>query len=84
MADIYGDMLKDTVDIHLSPILKIISLPFENGCFPDNLKLAEVTPIFKKNNDLDKENCSPVCILFNMPKGFKKNNLQPNLCFHVR
>ena len=51
-----ADMLKVTLDmIHLSLITKIINLSFENGCFPDDLKLAEVSPIFKKNDDLDKE-----------------------------
>ena len=37
------DMLKVTLDRHLSPITKIINFSFENECFPDNLKLAEVT-----------------------------------------
>ena len=52
--------------------MKIINLSFENGCFPDNLKLAEVTLIFKKNDDLDKENHSSFCFLFNMPKDFER------------
>ena len=72
MADIYGDMLKGTLDINLSAIMKIINLSFENGCFPDNLKLAEVTLIFKKNVDLDKENHSSFCFLFNVPKDFER------------
>ena len=33
------------------------------GCFPDELKAAEVTQIFKKNDDLDKENYRPVSVL---------------------
>ena len=37
-----ADMVKVTLDIHLSLITKIINLLFENGCFPDDLKLAEV------------------------------------------
>ena len=37
-----ADMVKVTLDIHLSLITKIINLSFENGCFPDDLKLAEV------------------------------------------
>ena len=49
-------MLKVTLDKHLSLIKKIINLSLENGCFLDNLKLAEVSPIFKKNDDLDKKN----------------------------
>ena len=55
MGDIPADMLKVTLDVHLSVITKIINLLFENGCFPDDLKLAEVSPIFNKNDDLDKK-----------------------------
>ena len=47
MGDIPADMLKVTLDIHLSLITKIINLLLENGCFPEDLKLAEVSPIFK-------------------------------------
>ena len=65
-------MLKVTLIIHLSVIMKIINLLFENGCFPDNSKLVEVTPIFKKNDDLDKENYKPVSVLFNMSKVFER------------
>ena len=50
-------------DIHLPLITKIINLSFENGCFPGDLKLAEVSPIFKKKVDLDKENYRPVFYL---------------------
>ena len=55
MGDIPADMLKFTLDIHLWLIANIINLSFENECFPDDLKLTEVSPIFKKNDDLDKE-----------------------------
>ena len=72
MGDIPADMLKVTLDIHLSLITKIINLSFENGCFPDDLKLAEVSPIFKKNDDLDKENYRPVSVLFNVSKVFER------------
>ena len=42
VGDIREDLPKITLDIHLSLIIKIIHLTFENGCFPDDLKLAEV------------------------------------------
>ena len=45
---------------------------FENGCFRVDLKLAEVSLISKKNDDLDKENYSPVSVLFNVSKVFEK------------
>ena len=72
VGDIPADILKVTLDIHLSLITKIINLSFENACFPDDLKLAEVSPIFKKNDDLDKENHWPVSVLFNVSKVFEK------------
>ena len=65
-----ADMLKVTLDIHLSLITKIINLSFENGCFPDNLKLF--SPIFKKNDDLGKENSIPVSVFFNVSKIFER------------
>ena len=45
---------------------------FENGYFPDDLKLAEVSSIFKKNDDLDKENYRPVSVLLNVSKVFER------------
>ena len=72
VGDIPADILKVTLDIHLSLITKIINLSFENACLPDDLKLAELSPIFKKIDDLDKENSRPVSVLFYVPKFFKK------------
>ena len=72
VGDIPADMLKVTLDIHLSLITKIINLSFESGCLPDDLNLAEVSPIFKKNADLDKGNYRPVSVLFNVSKVFEK------------
>ena len=51
--------------------MKIINLSLGNGCFPDDLKLAEVSPILKKNN-LDKENYRPVIVLFKLSKVFER------------
>ena len=72
VGDIPADRLKVTLDIHLSLITKIINLSFENGCFPDDLKPAEVSPIFKRNDDLDKESYRPVSILFNVSNVFER------------
>ena len=72
VGDIPADMPEVTIDIHLSLITKIISFSFENGCFPDDLKLGEITPISKKNDDLDKENYRPASVLFNVSNVFGK------------
>ena len=42
VEDIAADILKSTVDIPPPFLTKIINYCFENGCFPDELKLAEV------------------------------------------
>ena len=56
------------VGIMLSLITKTINFSFENKCFPDDMKFLEVSPIFKKNNDVDKVYYRPVSILFNLSK----------------
>ena len=72
VADIPTVMLKWTVDIHLLFITKIIDFSFENSCFQDELKLAEVSPIFKNKDDLHKENDRPVSILSHASKVLEK------------
>ena len=72
VGDIPADVLKSTVNVHLPFITKVINVSFENGRFPDELKLAEVSPIFKNNGDLDKENYRPVSILSHASKVFER------------
>ena len=43
-----------------------------NGKFPDTLKRADVTPIFKKGNDNEKKNYRPVSMLSTFSKVFEK------------
>ena len=58
-------MLKSTTDVHASLLTKIINSSIRNGCFPHELKAAEVAPIFKKNDDLDNR---PVSVLPHVSK----------------
>ena len=60
VGDIPADMLKPTVDIHLPFITKIINLSF----VPDDIKLAEISPVYKKKDDLHKENYRSVSVLY--------------------
>ena len=40
--------------LDLSLITKIINWSFEDGRFPDDLKIAELDPIFTKNDDVSQ------------------------------
>ena len=68
VADIPADMLKSNFDIRLSFTTKIISLSFVNNCFPDDLKLTEVSPVLKKFDDLDNDNYKPASVLSHFSK----------------
>ena len=72
VGDIPVNMLKSTVDMHLHFITKIINLSFEKNHFTDDLKLAEVSPVFKKDDDLDEENYRNVSVLSYVPKVFER------------
>ena len=50
----------------------IINLLIEEGHFPDELKLAEVSLILKKKDDLDKDNYRPVSVLPYVSEVFEK------------
>ena len=44
----------------------------DNGIFPDFLKTANVTPVFKKGSRTDKKNYRPVSILPNLSKIYER------------
>ena len=45
-------------------------MAIDNNCYPDYL--AEVSLVFKKKDDLDKENYRPVSVLSHVSKVFKR------------
>jgi len=45
------------------PIRYLVNMSFSTSEFPNDLKAAEVTPIFKKNDRLKKENYRPISVL---------------------
>ena len=45
-------------------------MAIDNNCYPDYL--AEVSLVFKKKDDLDKENYGPVSVLSHVSKVFKR------------
>ena len=44
----------------------------DNNCYPNDLKLAEVSSVFKKKDDLDKENDRPLSVLSHVSKVFER------------
>ena len=54
-----------------SPIAFVINNSLSQCIFPDNMKCAEVSPIFKKNDKMNKTNFRPVSILTGLSKIFE-------------
>ena len=51
---------------------KLLNKMLRTGNFPDKLKLADITPVFKKNNPLEKANYRPVSVLPVVSKIFER------------
>ena len=51
------------VDSYISLFAAILDAPLDKGCFPNQLKFAEVTNVLKKDDELSKENYNPVSVL---------------------
>ena len=45
------------------PLTDCINSAILNGVFPDELKLADVTPLYKKSDSEDKTNHRPIRVL---------------------
>ena len=54
------------------PVSLIINLSFSSGTFPNNLKIANVIPIFKKDDCTICNNCRPISLLSNISKIIQK------------
>ena len=65
ILNIYSEVSADTTHNLFNDMLK-------TGNFPDNLELAEITPVFKKKNLLHKVNYRPVCVLPSILKVIEK------------
>ena len=66
VGDIRTDRFKQRNDIHLPIMAQINNMSINNNCCPDDLKFAEVSPIFKRKDDLYKENDRLVSVLFRL------------------
>ena len=72
IEDIPIKILKNSIHIYSEKLTNIFNECLINGKFSDTLKRADVTPIFKKGNDNEKENYHPVSVLSTFSKVFEK------------
>ena len=57
------NIIKQTYSGMIGPLCYIINVSFDNGHVPDELKIANVVPIFKKGDATLIKNYRPISIL---------------------
>ena len=72
-GDIPAKILKESIYIYLNELITdIINSSLRTGYFPEELKMGEIFPMYKKKDSLDKANYRPVRILSHLSKVFKR------------
>ena len=61
-------IIKDNYDIFAYKIFTDFNTSINDGSFPSNQKYADVSPVYKKGDKLDKSNYRPVSILSTLSK----------------
>ena len=69
---LYKSLKSLSTDELAEPLLLIINQSFTQGQFPNELKLAKVTPVYKKDNVHHFDNYRPVSVLSSVSKVFEK------------
>ena len=71
-SDIPTKIIKEFDDLFAIFITENFNLCLNKGEFPEILKIAEVTPIYKKANPFEKDNYRPISILSNISKIYER------------
>ena len=71
-SDTPTKIIKLNSDIFSNLIYKHFNYCIDKGEFPNDLKHADIVPIYKKNSKCEKENYRPVSILSNLSKIYEK------------
>ena len=66
-------ILKLAAPVIAKPITHLINMSIKEGVFPDDLKMAKVTPIYKKGERSDPGNYRPISILPTLSKIIEKH-----------
>jgi len=70
--NISNNLLKHLKNELAPSLTKLINKSLDDGIFPDLLKVAKVTPLFKKNDKHSFENYRPISVLSSVSKVFEK------------
>ena len=65
-------ILRQSAEVTANTLQLLFNKALSNSEFPKNLLLADVTPVFKKKDRLDKTNYRPVSVLSLVSKLFEK------------
>ena len=61
--NISSNAVDETSDIFSNPLKYIFSLSLKQGIFPENLKIAKVSPVYRKDQEFLLTNYRPVSVL---------------------
>ena len=70
--NIPSQILKNNTEVCSPYFMSILNYSFENDVFPENLKKAEVLPVFKSGDSTLKTNFRPVSVLPTISKVFER------------
>ena len=71
-SDVPTKIIKEIDDLFATFITKNFKICLNKREFPEILKIAEVTAIYKKANPFEKDNYRPISILSNISKNFER------------
>ena len=57
------NVVNETSDLFFTPLKYIFNLSLQQGIFPENLKIAKVSPIYKKDEEFLLTNYRPISVL---------------------
>ena len=83
-VEIPSKIIKDSIKILTSPLTNLFNTSVIESVFPSDLKYANVTPLYKKDDNTNKENYRPISILPTISKIFERLMFQQITSFVSR